>query len=94
MIYILIFIIVLLSLTIVYITIDFKKTKSRHVKKVAELNYVIAGLASNNDIQSGQLKLSDELKIKLNIARETIDKDILAMQHDFVKTLIKNKLVE
>lgn len=94
MIYILTAIIVLLSAAIVYITIDFKRTKNSHEKKVNELNYTIVGLMANNDNQLGQLKLSDELKGKLIAARETIDKDMLAMQYDFVETLSKNKLLD
>ena len=94
MIYILIAIIVLLSVAIVCISIDFKRTKHDHKKKVTELNYVIVGLAANSDNQLGQLRLSDEIKEKLVAARETIDKDMMDMQYDFVKTLSENKLLD
>ncbi|HLA55687.1 MAG TPA: hypothetical protein VK623_06285 [Flavobacterium sp.] len=94
MIYILMFIIVCLCAAIVCLTIDFKKAKSRHELKIGELNYAIVQMMASNDSQLGQLKLSDELKEKLKTARETIDKDMLAMQYDFVETLSKNKLLD
>jgi hypothetical protein len=41
-----------------------------------------------------KLKLSDELRQKLHFAREKIDRDMLAMQHDFIETLAKNNLIK
>jgi len=94
MIYILVAIILILIATIVTLSINFSKTKSMHAQKVEELQYVIVQLTAHNDNQIGQLKLSDELRDKLNAFRETLDKDLMAMQYDFVETLSKNKLLD
>ena len=94
MIYILIVIISLLSLAIVGLCISFSKTKRDHAQKVDELQYVIVQLTANNENQLGQLKLSDELRHKLYAARVAIDKDLMAMQHDFIGKLSGNNLID
>jgi uncharacterized coiled-coil protein SlyX len=93
MIYILIAIIILLSAAIVALSIDFKRAKQSHQQKINELNYVIAELVISNDSQQGQLKISDDLREKLRTAKEKIDRDLLAMQYDFVEILSENKLL-
>lgn len=93
MIYLLIAVIVLLSLTIVVLSVNFRKARLSHDHKVNELQYVIVQLTADNHEKLAQLKLSDELREKLHFAREKIDRDILAMQHDFIDTLSKNDLI-
>lgn len=94
MIYILIAIISLLTVAIVGLSISFSKAKRDHAQKVDELQYVIVQLTAHNQDQLDKLKLSDTLREKLDAARETIDKDLMAMQYDFVATLSKNNLVD
>jgi len=94
MIYFLVAIIVLLAGAFIYISIDFKRTKLNHEKTVAELNFVIIRLIDNQKSQLSQLKLSDDMKEKLTKAREVIDKDLLAMQYDYLDILSKNNLLE
>lgn len=94
MIYVLIAIIVLLSIAMVYISIDFKRAKHIHEEKVNELNFVIVQLLDSQKDQIGKLKLSDELKEKLKKAREIIDRDFIAMQFDSIKTLSENNLLD
>jgi hypothetical protein len=61
MIYILIAIIVLLSIAIVVLSIDFRRAKMSHEEKVGKLNYAVVQLLSDSETQLGQLRLSDEL---------------------------------
>jgi len=93
MIYILITIIVLLSIAIVCISIDFNREKSNHDKKMQEMKDVIGMMANIGHEKAGMIKLSDDLNISLTTARKTLDNDILAMQYDLVETLSKNDLV-
>ncbi|RZJ30933.1 MAG: hypothetical protein EOO48_03620 [Flavobacterium sp.] len=94
MIYILIALIALLTAVIVGLCINFSKAKRSHAQKVGELQYVIVQLTAHNDEQIDKLKLSDALREKLQTARETIDKDLISMQYDFVETLAKNNLIK
>lgn len=93
MIYLLIAIIVLLSLTIVVLSINFRKAQLSHNQKVGELQYVIVQLTADNDDKLSRLKLSDELRQKLQFAREKIDREVMMMQHDIIETLSKNNLI-
>ncbi len=94
MIYFLTAVIIVLTAAIVALSIDFRYAKVQHRQKVDELNHIIVQLMSSNDAQLSQLRLSDELKDKLNEARESIDKDLMAIQHDLVGTLSKNGLID
>lgn len=92
MIYLLIAIIVLLSLTIVVLSINFRQAQLSHNVKVSELKNTIVQLSADSDIKRDQLKLSDDLRQKLNAARGRLDRDLMAMQHGFVETIVKNDL--
>lgn len=94
MIYLLIAIIVLLSLTIVVLSINFRKAQLSHNLKVSELQYAIVQLMADNEGRLAQLKLSDELKEKLQSAREKLDRDLMVVQHDLVEKLVHNGLVD
>ena len=93
MIYLLITIIVLLCLTIVVLSINFRREQLSHNEKVNELHDVIVQLTLDSEQRLTQLKISDELRQKLHSAREKIDRDVLALQHDFIETLFKNNLI-
>jgi hypothetical protein len=92
MIYLLIAIIVLLSLTIVVLSINFRRAQLGHNKKVGEMQHIIVQLTADNDEKLAKLKLSDDLRQKLHATREQIDRDVMAMQYDLVATLVKNNL--
>lgn len=94
MIYVLIAIIVLLSVTIVVLSINFRKAQLAHHRKVSEMQYVITQLTANSDDKLAQLELSDELRQTLRAAREKIDREMVAIQHDLVGKLVQNGLVD
>ena len=93
MIYLLVFIITLLCLSIIGLSLDFKQKKLRHDTKVRELNYIIAGLIIARDNGSNQLFLSDESRETLMDSRIQLDKEIMALQADLFQTLDKNNLL-
>ena len=91
MIYVLISIIVLLSLAIVALSIDLRRTRLRHQRHVAELQFAIVQLTENNAHQLQQIKLSDELRKRLMAARHAIDRDLMDVQHDMAQALAKGR---
>jgi len=93
MIYLLIVIIILLSLTIVVLSVSFRKSQLSHNRTVSALQYQIVQLADARDDKLARLALSEALKEKLRFAREKIDRDLMAMQHDCIDKLAKNNLI-
>jgi len=93
MIYLLIIIIVFLTLTIVVLSVNFKRAQLSHNQKVGELQYVIVQLTADSDEKLAKLKLSNELKQTLKAAREKLDRDLMAIQHETIETLSKNNLI-
>lgn len=94
MIYLLTIIIILLSIAIVTLSVNFRKTKLSHQEKVAELRYALVQLTANNEHGMAQLQLSDDLKDRLQATREKLDKDLMAVQYDLVEILSKNSLLD
>lgn len=94
MIYLLIAIIVLLSVTIVVLSINFRKAQLSHNQKVSDLHDVIAQLTADNDEKLAQLELSDELRLTLQSARDKLDRQILDLQHDLVGKIVQHGLVD
>ncbi len=92
--YLLISIIIFLSLCIVWLSINYTRSRQKYKSKVGELNLLIVAMSEINAQQSGQLVLSDELRIKLNQARMGIDRELLALQADNIATLQKNNLLD
>ena len=70
--YIFISIIVLLSLCIVWLSINYRHTRRKYDSKVGELNLMIVALNEIAERQSGQLRLSDELHEKIILAGSII----------------------
>jgi hypothetical protein len=93
MIYLLIAIIILLSLTIVVLSVNFRKAQLSHHKKVGELQFTLVQMTADNNDTRVRLELSESLKSTLRLAREKIDRDVMAIQHDLVETLAKNNLI-
>ena len=86
----LIFIIILLSVLVFYLILQIRKAKEIHELKIKQLQEVILQLVSEQKVHSSKLKLSDELKIKLNEARISLDENILELQHElFLKVAVK-----
>ena len=94
MIYLLIAIIVLLSVTIVVLSINFRKAQLSHNRKVSDLHYVIAQLTADSDEKLAQLELSVELRLTLQSARDKLDRQILELQHDLVGKIVQHGLVD
>lgn len=94
MIYLLTIIIVLLSIAIVTLSVNFRKAKLSHREKVAELRFALVQLTADNEHKLAQLQLSDDLKNKLQATREKLDKDLVAVQYDLVEILSKNSLID
>lgn len=93
MIYLLIAIIVFLCLTIVVLSVNFRKAQLSHNQKINELQYLVVQLSADGDNTLSKLKMSDDLREKLHFAREKIDRDLMLMQHGFIETLSKNNLI-
>ena len=86
----LIFIILLLSALVFYLIVQIKKANENHKVKIEQLQEVILQLVKEQKIHSSNLKLSEELKIKLFEARISIDENILELQHElFLKVASK-----
>lgn len=94
MIYLLATIIVLLSIAIVTLSIHFRRARLSHQEKVAELRYAIVRLTASNEQTLAQLQLSGDLENKWKATREKLDKDLMAVQHDLVEILYRNRLID
>jgi predicted Holliday junction resolvase-like endonuclease len=92
--YFLIIIILLLIVVIFYLSSNFVKITREHARKVETLRGMIVELLNNQNLQSEQIKLSDELKEKLSAANVTLSHDIGSMVYDFIDTLSKNNLLD
>lgn len=76
-----------------YLIAQISRNKTRHKSRILELEHVIFKLKEEQKNQSKNLKLSEELKEKLQEARITIDKDIMELQYDLVAIVSKNNLI-
>jgi len=94
MIYALISVIIALCVAIAALSLDSRRTRLRHERHVAELQYAIVQLTADNDDQLRQIRLSDDLRQKLINARHALDRDLMEVQHDMVETLSRHNLLD
>lgn len=88
------FIIILLTVFSIYLITQIKSNNQKHQRKILELKTVISNLLVEQNVQSSNLIISDELKNKLKDARITIDENIMELQYDLVSIVSKNNLLK
>ena len=88
------FIIILLTVFSIYLITQIKSNNQKHQRKILELKTVISNLLVEQNVQSSNLIISDELKNKLKDARITIDENIMELQYDLVSIVSKNDLLK
>jgi Flp pilus assembly protein TadB len=88
------FIIILLTVFSIYLITQIKSNNLKHQRKISELKTVISNLLVEQNVQSSNLIISDELKNKLKDARITIDENIMELQYDLVSIVSKNNLLK
>lgn len=91
MLYFLAAIIVLLCAVIGFLSIAYRRVRIGHLLHVKELKSMIAQLAAEKGETESRLDLSDQLQTKLSAARQTIDHDLIDIQHDMARTISENK---
>lgn len=78
----------------IYLITQIKSNNQKHQRKILELKTVISNLLVEQNVQSSNLIISDELKNKLKDARITIDENIMELQYDLVSIVSKNNLLK
>lgn len=78
----------------IYLITQIKSNNQKHQRKILELKTVISNLLVEQNVQSSNLIISDELKNKLKDARITIDENIMELQYDLVSIVSKNDLLK
>lgn len=78
----------------IYLITQIKSNNQKHQRKISELKTVISNLLVEQNVQSSNLIISDELKNKLKDARITIDENIMELQYDLVSIVSKNNLLK
>lgn len=78
----LVFIIALLLVLVFNLIIQINKAEENHDLKIKQLQAVISQMVQEQNEQSLHLKLSEELLIKLQEARISLDENILELQYD------------
>lgn len=78
----------------IYLITQIKSNNLKHQRKISELKTVISNLLVEQNVQSSNLIISDELKNKLKDARITIDENIMELQYDLVSIVSKNNLLK
>ncbi len=84
----------ILLAVIFFLIFDIRRSRESHRKKVVLFQEMIVHLLDNQDIQNDKIKLSDELKEKLQNANHLLSTDIGSMIQDFVETLSQNNLLK
>lgn len=90
----LIIIITVLIFLLFYTALEYKKIKLAHDVEISNLNLIITDLLSIQNKQNSAVKLSNDLKLKLQNSRVTIDKNLLNLQNELIQTLKENNLVD
>jgi hypothetical protein len=94
MIFILISVTLLLCATIIYLGVYSHREKEKFRKKEAALEEIIVQITQKQIIQSGQLRLSDELDENLKKSRIILNDDIFKLNYELFDTLSKNDLLK
>ncbi len=93
MIYILIITVGVLITIILFLGFAQKKSQAVHERKVEVLQQTILHLLSNQDIQTGKIKLSEELQEKIQVANRTISDAVLSAVTEIIETASQNNLL-
>ena len=92
MIYFCIFLIAVLCYTIIILIINYNQSKIRFLEKIQTLELLIFELNLSKKVQAEKLKLSDDLRIKLNKSNNILSHSILDVNMDFLKELYLKKM--
>ena len=85
--------IAILTVPFFLIVLQYNKMKNAHEIEISKLNAIIVELLTVQSQQNGAIKLSDDLKIKLQDSRVEIDKKLLNLQNELIEKLVDNNLV-
>ncbi|OYU81658.1 MAG: hypothetical protein CFE23_04095 [Flavobacterium sp. BFFFF1] len=94
MLFVLIAIILSLFAAIIYLGIDFHREKKLFRKKIAALEEIIVQITRKQMLQSGQLKLSDEMSENLKKTKIVLNEDIFGLNYELFDLLSKNDLLK
>ena len=71
-----------------------QKMNRQHKKEIINLKNIISNLLKLQNQHIGAVKLSDDLKVKLQNSRVEIDKKLLNLQGELIEKLVFNKLID
>ena len=71
-----------------------QKMNRQHKKEIINLKNITSELLKLQNQHIGAVKLSDDLKIKLQNSRVEIDKKLLNLQGELIEKLVFNKLID
>jgi len=94
MIIILIITIVLLSVIIFYLNVNFYKQKEIFKTKIEALEQVIVEISKEQIVQSNQLKISDEFNEHFKTQKTVIGNDVFDLNYQLFELLSKNDLLK
>jgi len=86
--------VLLLVAIIVKLAIGSRKLQRSHDQKMLLMKQMMVHLLENQDAQSTKIRLSEELKDRLQQANRSLSNEIVAMMHDFIETLTQNDLLK
>ena len=87
-------IIFLLTISILYLSIDFYRDKKVFKKRILALEEVIFQISKKQIVHSNQLKLSDDLNENLKKSRSTLSDEIFNLNYNLFEILAKNDLLK
>ncbi len=94
MLFILIPVILSLCATVVYLRIYALREKKKFIEKEAVLEEIIVEITQKQQIQSNQIRLSDELNENLKKSRIVLNEDIFKLNYELFDILSKNDLLK
>jgi hypothetical protein len=91
MIYLLISITIILSLVIISLVLQFNRTQKAFLRKLRVLEDFIEELNYENQKQSVQLQLSEDLKTKLKEVNAALSKNVFELNYQLIEDLYPKK---
>ncbi|WP_264522359.1 hypothetical protein [Flavobacterium sp. N1994] len=91
MIYLLLFIIVLLSLVIVYLLIQFSQSNKLFKQQIGVLEAFLLQLSKEQKEQSLKVQLNNDLKIKMKEVNATLNKEIFDLNYQLFQEIHSSK---
>lgn len=91
MIYLLLFIIALLSLVIVYLLIQFSQSNKIFKQQIGVLEAFLLQLSKEQKEQSLKVQLTNDLKIKMKEVNATLNKEIFDLNYQLFQELQSSK---